>query len=73
MTLVSNDNHAPARLRRLIAGEAPVVFPTCFDALSARLLEQAGFNCTLMSGFHAITQIVGIGEYNELQQRYGTA
>jgi 2-methylisocitrate lyase-like PEP mutase family enzyme len=51
MTLKSGDNHAPERLRRLIADEAPVVFPTCFDALSARLLERAGFNCTLMSGF----------------------
>jgi 2-methylisocitrate lyase-like PEP mutase family enzyme len=48
---MSGDNHAPERLRRLIAAEATLVFPTCFDALSGRLLEQAGFQCTLMSGF----------------------
>jgi 2-methylisocitrate lyase-like PEP mutase family enzyme len=48
---MSGVNRAPERLRRLIAGTAPVIFPTCFDALSARLLEQANFQCTLMSGF----------------------
>ncbi len=39
------------RLRQLIAEPGLVAFPTCFDALSARLLAQAGFRCTLMSGF----------------------
>jgi 2-methylisocitrate lyase-like PEP mutase family enzyme len=48
---MSGVNRAPERLRSLIAGTAPVIFPTCFDALSARLLEQANFKCTLMSGF----------------------
>jgi 2-methylisocitrate lyase-like PEP mutase family enzyme len=48
---MSGEHRAPERLRRLIADEAALVFPTCFDALSARLLEQAGFPCTLMSGF----------------------
>jgi 2-methylisocitrate lyase-like PEP mutase family enzyme len=46
-----DENRAPDRLRRLIAAPAPIIFPTCFDALSARLLDQAGFSCTLMSGF----------------------
>jgi 2-methylisocitrate lyase-like PEP mutase family enzyme len=48
---MSGDDNAPERLRRLIAEEATIYFPTCFDAMSARLLEQAGFPCTLMSGF----------------------
>jgi 2-methylisocitrate lyase-like PEP mutase family enzyme len=48
---MSRDDRASNRLRRLIADESPVIFPTCFDALSARLLQQAGFECTLMSGF----------------------
>ncbi len=39
------------RLRQLIAEPGLIAFPTCFDALSARLLAQAGFSCTLMSGF----------------------
>ena len=41
----------PARLRALLQGEALIVMPCCFDALSARLIEQAGFAATFMSGF----------------------
>jgi hypothetical protein len=33
-----------ARLRALLAGPAPVVAPGSYDALSARLVEQAGFD-----------------------------
>ena len=42
---------APDRLRALLAGEGCLVMPCCFDALSARLIEQAGFPLTFMSGF----------------------
>ncbi len=48
-----------ARLRGLIdsrggAGyEGPLVMPCCFDALSARLIEAAGFPLTFMSGYAA--------------------
>jgi 2-methylisocitrate lyase-like PEP mutase family enzyme len=40
-----------ARLRRLLEGGGLQVMPCCFDALSARLIEQAGFPLTFMSGF----------------------
>lgn len=40
-----------ARLRALLAQDALRVMPCCFDALSARLIEQAGFPLTFMSGF----------------------
>lgn len=40
-----------ARLRTLLAGDAYLCMPCCFDALSARLIEQAGFPLTFMSGF----------------------
>jgi 2-methylisocitrate lyase-like PEP mutase family enzyme len=40
-----------ARLRALLAGDAFLSMPCCFDALSARLIEQAGFPLTFMSGF----------------------
>jgi 2-methylisocitrate lyase-like PEP mutase family enzyme len=43
----------PARLRRLLERPGLVVMPCCFDALSARLIEQAGFPLTFMSGFAA--------------------
>jgi len=53
----SDDPSAPgaspaARLRALLhAGDDCLLMPCCFDALSARLVEQAGFPLTFMSGF----------------------
>jgi 2-methylisocitrate lyase-like PEP mutase family enzyme len=38
-------------LRRLLEGDEILVMPCCFDALSARLIERAGFPLTFMSGF----------------------
>jgi 2-methylisocitrate lyase-like PEP mutase family enzyme len=39
-------------LRHLLAAEEKlIVMPCCFDALSARLIERAGFPLTFMSGF----------------------
>ncbi len=38
-------------LRQLLQGPELLVMPCCFDALSARLVEQAGFPLTFMSGF----------------------
>ena len=46
-----NPPSAPDRLRALLAGEDCLSMPCCFDALSARLIEQAGFPLTFMSGF----------------------
>jgi 2-methylisocitrate lyase-like PEP mutase family enzyme len=39
------------RLRALLDEPGLVVMPCCFDALSARLIERAGFPLTFMSGF----------------------
>jgi 2-methylisocitrate lyase-like PEP mutase family enzyme len=39
------------RLRQLLDGPDLLIMPCCFDALSARLVEQAGFPLTFMSGF----------------------
>ena len=39
------------RLRALLAQERLHVMPCCFDALSARMTERAGFELTFMSGF----------------------
>jgi 2-methylisocitrate lyase-like PEP mutase family enzyme len=40
-----------AKLRRLLARPGLRVMPCCFDALSAKLVERAGFELTFMSGF----------------------
>ena len=39
------------QLRDLLAQPGLQVMPCCFDALSARLIERAGFPVTFMSGF----------------------
>lgn len=39
------------KLRQLLAGPELLLMPCCFDGLSARLVEQAGFPITFMSGF----------------------
>jgi 2-methylisocitrate lyase-like PEP mutase family enzyme len=44
--------HTPfQRLRSLLQQDRCQVMPCCFDALSARLVEHAGFPLTFMSGF----------------------
>jgi 2-methylisocitrate lyase-like PEP mutase family enzyme len=48
---VSEPRPASARLRALLEQPGLRVMPCCFDALSARLIEQAGFPLTFMSGF----------------------
>jgi 2-methylisocitrate lyase-like PEP mutase family enzyme len=40
-----------AKLRALLEAPGLVVMPCCFDAWSARLIEQAGYPLTFMSGF----------------------
>jgi 2,3-dimethylmalate lyase len=49
----------PARLRALLAGGAPVLAPGAYDALSARLIEQAGFDCAYMTGFGTTASLLG--------------
>jgi len=42
---------ASKRLQELLEGPDLLLMPCCFDALSARLIEQANFPLTFMSGF----------------------
>jgi carboxyvinyl-carboxyphosphonate phosphorylmutase len=48
-----------ARLRELLAGSGPVVAPGAYDALSARLVEQAGFDVVYMTGFGTTASLIG--------------
>jgi 2-methylisocitrate lyase-like PEP mutase family enzyme len=49
------------RLRALLAADGgPIVMPCCFDALSARLIEAAGFPLTFMSGFAVSAARLGL-------------
>ncbi len=47
------------KLRALLAQDKLNVMPCCFDALSAKLIEQAGFDLTFMSGFATSASRIG--------------
>ncbi len=49
----------PGRLRQLLTGKEPVVAPGAYDALSARLIEEAGFPAVYMTGFGAAASLLG--------------
>jgi carboxyvinyl-carboxyphosphonate phosphorylmutase len=55
----AQDNHGAARLRELLAGPEPVVAPGAYDALSARLVAQAGFDAVYMTGFGTSASLLG--------------
>lgn len=48
-----------ARLRALLESGDLLVTPSCGDALTARLIEQAGFRAAFMSGFCVSAQRIG--------------
>ena len=52
-------NNATTLLRNLITSGEFMPMPCCFDALSAKLIEQAGFQLTFMSGFAASASRLG--------------
>lgn len=47
------------KLRDLLAQDTCHVMPGCYDALSAKLVEQAGYDMTFMSGFCASASRIG--------------
>ena len=48
------------RLRELLAAPGLEVMPCCYDALSAKLIERAGFPLTFMSGFAVSVARLGL-------------
>ena len=46
-------------LRALLAQDRILTMPCCYDALSAKLIQQAGFPLTFMSGFAASASRIG--------------
>lgn len=49
----------PRRLRQLLAAPGPVLAPGAYDALSARLIERAGFDVVYMTGFGTSASLLG--------------
>ena len=57
--LMSPAPNPGARLRELLARPEPLLAPGAFDGLSARLIEEAGFDCVYMTGFGAAASVLG--------------
>jgi 2,3-dimethylmalate lyase len=57
--LLSNGRAPRARLRELLAAPEPLIAPGAYDALSARLVEQAGFGAVYMTGFGTTASLIG--------------
>ena len=52
-------NVGAGRLRELLAGTEPVLAPGAYDALTTRLVEQAGFEAVYMTGFGTAASLLG--------------
>ena len=50
---------AGARLRALLARDEPTLAPGAFDALSARVVAEAGFDAVYMTGFGTSAALLG--------------
>jgi 2-methylisocitrate lyase-like PEP mutase family enzyme len=48
------------RLRELIGSARPLIVPGCYNALSAKLLERAGFPALYMSGYGTSLSLLGL-------------
>lgn len=56
--LLRTGNPARDRLRELVAAPVPLIAPGAYDALSARLIEQAGFDAVYLTGFGATASLI---------------
>ena len=56
------------RLRELLSGTEPVLAPGAYDALSARLVEAAGFPVVYMTGFGTSASLLGRPDIGLLTQ-----
>jgi 2,3-dimethylmalate lyase len=57
--LVRGATSPRARLRALLATPGPVIAPGAYDALSARLIEHAGFDLVYLTGFGSTASLLG--------------
>jgi 2,3-dimethylmalate lyase len=52
-------NVGVGKLRGMLAGSEPVLAPGAYDALTARLVEKAGFEAVYMTGFGTAASLLG--------------
>jgi 2,3-dimethylmalate lyase len=58
-SLLRSGSSAPERLRELLASPQPILAPGVFDALGAKLVEEAGFSAVYMTGFGTAAALLG--------------
>jgi carboxyvinyl-carboxyphosphonate phosphorylmutase len=58
----------PRRLRQALAAQRPLLAPGAYDALSARLVELAGFDVVYMTGFGTAASLLGRPDVGLLSQ-----
>ena len=46
-------------LRQMLSGKEPILAPGAYDALTARIYEQAGFPAIYMTGFGTSASLLG--------------
>ncbi|MBU8868490.1 isocitrate lyase/PEP mutase family protein [Paenarthrobacter aromaticivorans] len=76
MTFSKNTVRSTTALRTLLSRPGVLHMPGCYDALSARLIELAGFDCAAISGFaveatHLGGPDIGLMTMTELTQQAG--
>jgi 2,3-dimethylmalate lyase len=59
VSFLSHSGDRAARLRELLARPKPLTAPGCYDALGARLIEEAGFDVVYMTGFGTSASLLG--------------
>src|SRR5579875_1604864 len=67
-SLLNSDDPRRPRLRELLGAGELVLAPGCYDALGARLVEEAGFSAAYMTGFGTAAGLLGRPDVGLLTQ-----
>lgn len=67
-TLLHGPFNGAQRLRALLAASGPILAPGAYDALSARIIEAAGFAAVYMTGFGVSASLLGRPDVGLLTQ-----
>ncbi len=59
VSLLEPQKAGASRLRKLLEQNEPILAPGAYDALSARLIEEAGFSVVYMTGFGTSASLLG--------------
>ena len=59
---------AKTRIHALLEKERTLIFPGVYDALSAKLVERAGFPLTFISGYSVAATQLGLPDFGYLTQ-----